>query len=148
MAYPPLLRLASEIEYRQVFEREYCHSPIVTFDGIPVRFRRRQFDHCFFESTNRDGVKNQFSALRSERILWIKAALQDPTSERYYGWDRDRQRYERSRRVTVVMGNYVVVISLTGTETADFITAYVADTVGYNGRKSTIDKIRSGPKWQ
>jgi hypothetical protein len=30
---------------------------------------------------------------------------------------------------------------------ARFITAYVADTIGRNGRPSTIDLIRSGPLW-
>jgi len=44
------------------------------------------------------------------------------------------------------MGNYVVVIMLTGGKTADFVTAYLADTAGVRGRKSTIDLIRSGPK--
>lgn len=119
---------------------------MMTFDGIAVRFRKHRFDHCFFESSHRDKVKDRFSTLRAERMDWIKAALADPASERYWGWDGKKKCYDHTRRVTVVMGNYVVVIMLTGAKTADFVTAYVADTVGMRGRKSTIDLIRSGPK--
>jgi hypothetical protein len=146
MSYPPLLRLATEADYRKHFENSYCRGVITTFDGIAVRFRKQNFDHCFFESSHRDRVKDKFSTRRAERLDWIKVALADPTSERYWGWDRQNKRYDYSRRVTVVMGNYVVVIVLKGDKTADFVTAYVADTVGTRGRKSTIELIRSGPK--
>ena len=146
MAYPPLLKLATEADYRRYFENTYCHRTITTFDGIIVRFRKHNFDHCFFEPSHRDTVKDKFSTLRAERMDWIKAALADPMSERYGGWNRRKKCYDHTRRVTVVMGNYVVVIALTGTRTADFITAYAADIVGIRGRKSTIELIRSGPK--
>lgn len=147
MAYPPLLVLATATEYRAHFENVYCRCPVLTFDGIAVRFRKQSFNHCFFESTRRDGVKDLFSTKRAERIDWIKAALQDPTAERYCGWNKTKRRYDRSRRVTIVMGNYVVVIAITGPRIADFITAYVADPPTSSGRPSTIDQIRSGPKW-
>jgi predicted amidophosphoribosyltransferase len=32
---------------------------------------------------------------------WIQAALQDPESERYQGWDRDKKRHDKSRRVAI-----------------------------------------------
>lgn len=147
MVYPPLRKCTSPAEYRRHYENVYCRGPIRTFDGIAVRFRKRDFNHCFFESTRRDGSKNVFSRKRAERMDWIKTALQDPNSERYQGWDRVRKRYDKTRRVVVVMGNYVVVIALTGSKTADFVTAYVADTPGRPGQPSTIDKIRSSPKW-
>jgi hypothetical protein len=43
--------------------------------------------------------------------------------------------------VAVVVGNYVVVIRLTGNGTAAFVTAYLADS------NSTITKIRQAQKW-
>jgi hypothetical protein len=46
------------------------------------------------------------------------------------------------------MGDYVVVIVMTGPAKADFVTAYVADTPGTPGRPSTIEMIRRSPKWE
>lgn len=146
MGYPALVILTDEADYLARFHNMYCCGPIITFDGIAVRFRKHQFAHCFYESSQRNKIKDVFSVLRAERIDWIKAALVDPASERYWGWDSDKKQYDQMRRVTVVMGNYVVVIMLTGATTADFVTAYVADTPGVGGRKNTIDRIRSGPK--
>jgi hypothetical protein len=105
------------------------------------------FDHCFFESSRRDTNKDTFSIKRAERIDWIKKALQDPSSEKYVGWDRKKKRYNKKRRVAIVMGNYVVIIQLTGSDKANFITAYLADTGGSKGWPAAIDLIRSGPKW-
>ncbi|MCP5003133.1 MAG: hypothetical protein GY941_04150 [Planctomycetes bacterium] len=147
MPYPLLVQYGTEAEYRRHFEHVYCSGPIKTFDGIKVRFRKNMFDHCFFESSRRDTNKDTFSIKRAERIDWIKESLQDPKSERYAGWDRKKKRHNKKRRVTIVMGNYVAIIQLTGSDKADFITAYLADTRGNKGRPATIDLIRSGPKW-
>lgn len=147
MNYPPLLNCKSIDEYRAHFESTYCKAPISTFDGITVRFRKRDFNHCFFESSHRDSVKDTFSQRRAERLYWIKTALEDPGSERYQGWDKKRKRYDANRRVIVVMGNYVVVIAITGAKTADFKTAFVAETQTSTGQFSTIDKIRRSPEW-
>lgn len=145
MAYPPLVTYATADEYRAHFESLYCNGPITTFDGIEVRFRKSDFVHCFFESSRRNGVKDTFSVLRSERIDWIKATLEDPKAELYQGWDNVRRVIAPERRVAIVMGNYVAIISTyatkTGTIRASFVTAYVADT------GSTLTKIRSGPRW-
>ena len=137
MEYPPLLTCATVDEYRAHFEGAYCRGPIRTFDGIAVRFRKRCFDHAFYESTNRDSNKDTFSQRRAERMDWIKVALEDPQSERYQGWDKRRKRRTPSRRVTLVMGNYVVVIALKNPREAVFITAFVAEM-------STVAKIREG----
>lgn len=48
MPYPPLVSYNSVDEYRGHFERIYCRGVITTFDGIPVRFQKRDFDHAFF----------------------------------------------------------------------------------------------------
>ena len=147
MSYPPLLKLATAAQYRTHFENIYCRGPITTFDGIQVRFRKRDFNHCFFESSRRDGAKDQFSLRRAERMDWIKVALQDKDADRYLGWDKKKRAYTRTRRVAVVMGNYVVVIALATQKRADFVTAFVADTAGSAGRASTLDQIKAGPKW-
>ncbi len=92
-------------------------------------------------------MKDCFSWKRAQRLDWIKAALQDSQSERYVGWDKKRKRYDSSRRVTIVNGDYVVVIALRNPSRAVFVTAHVADTPPRRGRPSTIQQIRRGPKW-
>jgi hypothetical protein len=149
LSYPPLLELASEAEYRAHFEATYCRGPIRAFDGIEVRFRQRDFDHCCFESSRRDGNKDTFSLPRARRLDWIKAALQDPQSECYQGWDKKRKCYDGSRRVAVVLEDYVVVIAFKRKSgQADFVTAFLADTPTVPGRPSTVEMIRRGPKWK
>ena len=75
MIYPSLVYYQTIAEYRSHYKRVYCQKPIRTFDGIAVRFRNDIFDHCFFESTQRNQVKDVFSNTRAKRIDWIKAAL-------------------------------------------------------------------------
>jgi hypothetical protein len=139
--YPPLLKLADEAAYRARFEAIYCTGAVATFDGIGVRFQKRDFDHCFFESSQRNRIKDTFSPLRAERLEWIAVALKDAAADRFQGWDRDSKTYDKSRRVTLVCGDYVVVIAITSATSARFITAYVADT------PSTLAKLKTSPKW-
>ena len=139
--YPPLLKLGDEAAYRARFEVIYCAGAVTTFDGIRVRFQKRDFDHCFFESSQRNRIKDTFSQLRAERLEWIAVALQDAAADRFQGWDRDTKTYDKTRRVTLVCGNYVVVIALTGATSARFLTAYVADT------QNTLAKLKTSPKW-
>lgn len=147
MSYPPLVHYADVKDYRAHWIREYCAGPIHTFDGIAVRFRREKFAHYFYESSGHDKNKDQFSHKRAERIDWIKATLEDANAELFMGWDKDKRRHDPSRRVSVVMGDYVVIIALTGETAADFVSAYVADTPASPGRRSTLEMIRSGPRW-
>ena len=147
MPYPPLLNHNTPAEYRTHFENIYCRGPITTFDGIGVRFRGSDFNHCFFESTQHDGNKDAFSIQRAERMDWIKAALQDENADLYQGWDKRRKRYGRTRRVALVQTNYVVVIAITRQNMADFTTAYVADAPAVGRRPATIDLIRRSPFW-
>jgi hypothetical protein len=141
VAYPPLVYYGTIAEYRSHYKRVYCYGPIITFDNINVWFRKERFDHCFFESTMRNEVKDVFSTERAERIDWIKAALEDPNAELYVGWDKKKKKKDPSNRVALVVGNYVVVIRLGGRQTAQFVTAYVADT------PTTLAKIKGSPKW-
>jgi len=141
VGYPPLVHYETEQEYRSHFERVYCRGTLTCFDGIAVRFQKRDFDHCFFESSTRDGVKDKFSTLRAERTDWIKGALQDDQADLFVGWDSTRRRYDHGRRVTLVMGNYVVVIRITGSKKARFVTAFVADS------PRTLNRIHASPRW-
>lgn len=147
MEYPPLLKYDSSVKYREHFENVYCRKPITTFDGIKVRFRRRDFNHCFFESV--EANDDTFSQDRAERMDWIKAALEDPTSELYVGRHGKTKKYDPRRRVAIVMHNYIVVILLKKNKEADFCTAYLANTTPLKGRNfSTLELIKMGPKWK
>jgi hypothetical protein len=139
---PALVIYASEAEYRNHFVTRYVKQIHRTFDGYVVRFSIRQFEHAFFESANRRlRDKSVFSRERAERIEWLAAALQEGAAEQYTGWDRDLKMYQRDRRVTLVYGDYVVVLQLQPlNKIAMFVTAYVAGA-------NTLAKIRSSPKW-
>jgi len=139
VAAPALLSFAAEEQYRAFFEENYCGEPTLTFDGISVRFRKRDFDHCAYKSTNRDGVKNSFCQRRAARISLIRYSLQLPTAELYVGWDG--RRYDTARRVTIIQKSFVTVIRLKGDTNATFVTSY------HCADRSTIQKIRGGPKW-
>lgn len=141
MEYPPYIYQTPQ-GYEEYFYRIYCSSPIDTFDGISVRFRKTDFYHCFFESSRRDKAKDKFSVKRAEKIDWIKATLQDPDADLRIGWDSESKGYKMNRRVALVKGNYVVVVQLKkNMKEAVFITAFVAE-----GDSSC--KILAGPKWE
>ena len=142
MPYPPLVTYATEAEYRAHYERLYCQGPVVTHDGISVRFRKEKFGHCFFESTHRNQTKDAFSRQRAERMDWIQAALQDAHADLLQGWDKARHRYDPTYRVALVQGNYAVVIQIANAKAANFVTAYVVDT------PASLAKIKGSPKWR
>ena len=139
---PALVHYSTEQAYRDHYERCYCRTEIKTFDGLRVYFPKQQFDDAFFESADRRARdKSVFSRDRAERIDWIRAALEDAKAELYQGWDRDRKVTDRDRRIALVYNTYVVVLLVRRKRnSATFITAYVAGA-------STIQKIRSSPRW-
>lgn len=139
---PALVYYATVAEYRQHYETHYCRATIYTFDKLRVYFPKQQFDDAFFESANRRARdKSIFSRVRAERIDWIAAALQDSAAELYVGWDRDAKRYDYGRRITLIYGDYVIILRINrAKQTATFITAYVADP-------STLNQIRVNPRW-
>jgi len=139
MPYPQLVKYNSKSNYRNHFETVYCSGPIITHDGVPVRFKKADFNHAFFESVN--SKDDTFSPLRAERIDWIKAALQDPNSPMYLGWNKKKKCYENNRRVTLAQGNYVVVIAISKRGNGFFSTAFVANS------HYTLSKIQQSPAW-
>ena len=108
----------TEEDFRRLWAEEYCRKVIKTHDGIRVHI---------------------FSHRRAARMMWIKDVLADKEAKMYVGYDSKEKRYTGSKRVSVVKGDYVVVIQFYQEDHARFITAYVAD--------NSIDKITSGPEW-
>ena len=107
-------------------------------------FRKDQFAHSFFESSRKDNNTDFFSPERSERIDWIKATPQNSSAELYCGWISKKKKVDPNSRVSVVYGNFVVVILIkknkrNGKLRGQFITAYLAD--------NSIGKIKRNPKW-
>lgn len=129
--------LTSVDEFREIWKNVYCFSPIETFDSVMVFCYEDMFDHVFFESADRiKGDKSILSLNRLEKILWIKAALQDPDAILKTGWDKSTKSYFDNRRISIVKGNYVVVIRFTGVLKAKLVTAY---------EKSDITNIIKSP---
>lgn len=132
-------------DLRRIWAEEYCRKVIKTHDGIRVHFYDSNFDHAFYESSVRNGSSNKpkskdiFSYRRAARMMWIKDVLADKNAKMYIGYDSKIKGYIRSKRVSVVKGDYVVVIQLYKENHARFITAYVAD--------NSIEKIKKGPEW-
>lgn len=141
---PAFVEYKTEAEYREHFLNYYCRACIRTFDGVRVYFRQTRFEHAFYQSSHgKAGAKDLFSLERAQRIDWIRAALESPQAELYFGWDKKNKVIEYGRRVAVVYGDYVVVVDLFRADGeithANFVTAYVAD--------ASIGKIKGGPRW-
>lgn len=136
----------TEEDFRKIWTEEYCRKVIITHDGIRVHFYDSNFDHAFFESSVRNGSGNKpkskdvFSPRRAARMMWIKEVLADKDAKMYVGYDSKSKGYSKTKRVSVVKGDYVVVIQLYKEEEARFITAFVAD--------NSINKITNGPEWK
>ncbi len=140
--YPALLKLSDQYAYRNFFEKNYCKKPTITFDNIPVFFHKDKFFHAFFESSDKAGSKDIFSQTRAERMPWIKSTLEDSTADIYFGWNNKKKKHDFKKRVAVVQGNYIVIISLNKYNTKGFfVTAFVANS----GR--TLRLIKQNPKW-
>ena len=133
----------TEEELREIWKTEYCNAPIVTFDGVSVKFYEDKFDHLFYESENRKlKDKSILSYNRLEKIYWIKDTLQDADATLKIGWDGKNKTYDESRRVALVKGNYVVVIILFSTTKARFVTAYeITDD-------ENLEKIMQSPDFE
>jgi len=134
----------TEADLRKMWSEEYCRKVIRTHDGFRVHFYDSNFDHAFYESSmrnngNKKKSKDIFSPRRVARMMWIKEVLADPEAEMYIGYESKSRTLSHNKRISVVKGDYVVVIQLYSERDARFITAYVAD--------NSIEKIRSNPKW-
>lgn len=136
----------TEEEFRALWHEHYVKNDIYTYDGIHVHFYDDNFDHAFFESSQRNATKKSnfhkdiLSKRRLSRMMWIKKVLQDSDATIVCGYDKKTKSYKRNKRVAIAKNNYVVIIQLyRDFKDAKFITAYVAD--------NSIDKILSSPVW-
>ena len=142
MSYPPLVKFATEDEYRQHFYQKYCQGRIITFDGILVSFNTRDFNHAFYESSGSiQPTKDKFSLFRAQRIDWIEKALLDKNAILKVGWNSKKKQFDQTRRVTLANRNYVVVIKFLRSGNARFITAFLAD------KHRTLLQIHNSPGW-
>ncbi|MBE8167994.1 MAG: hypothetical protein HAW66_06480 [Shewanella sp.] len=144
MSLPPFLEYATVAEYKRHYEKHYQRAEIITFDNIRVYFKPQKFGHAFYEnSKGQKGAKDSFSKLRAQRMDWIKATLSHPNAKVLKGWNKEQKCYENDRRVSVVFGDFIVVIELSlskvGVLKGNFVTCYVAD--------KSIGKIEASPKW-
>lgn len=138
---PNFVRLLAPIDYKKYYVRKYCKKELQTFDGIKVKFYEDQFEHAFYESSVKiKRSKDTFSMARALRIDWIEYVLKNPEAELHLGWDRDKKRINKDRRVAIISPeNYVVIIRINANNTAKFITAYLAD--------NSAEEIRNMPLW-
>ena len=131
-----------EQHFRKLWAEVYCEQQIYTFDNIEVKFYANMFDHCFYESADRKKKdKSILSYNRLEKILWIKDALEDPDAIIKQGWVNKEKRYDSKRRVTIVKGNYIVVILVYSVKKARFITAYEVND------EKNLELIKNSPNW-
>lgn len=140
-----MLNLADEDEYRQHYVDNFTRRPLMlpaSSGPAPIYFAASTFDHAFFESTRRDGAKDQFSLARAERMDLLPTAISDPAADRRAGWVRGS--YDHSRCVTIAVGDFVVIVRLgltrDGRLRGNFVTCFVAD--------SSIGKILRSPNWE
>ena len=82
------------------------------------------------------------SYARLEKMLWIKDVLADASAKMYVGWDKTTKSYNTNKRVSIVKGDYVVVIGIIKDTEAKFITAYNADS------PHTKAQIIKSPEWK
>ena len=144
MNLPDMLILSTEEEYKNHFISEYCEkSPIATFDGLPVMFYPEVFEHSFYKRSRAswNAPKDQMDVERCKRMPWIKTVLNDPSIIPRQGFDKARNRYDNTRRVTFLApNNYVVVIRKAG-QSWRFVTAYIVDN------QVAAGKIQASPAW-
>lgn len=132
----------TEAELRQLWSDTYCNDPIITYDGIEVKFYSNMFNHAFFESYNRkEKDKSILSLNRCEKMFWIKDTLEDSSAILKQGWINKTKTYDNNRRVALVKGNYVVIILIYSVKKARFISAFEINNV------NNLKLFLGGPDW-
>jgi hypothetical protein len=113
--------------------------PIETHDGISVSFNKNDFWHFFFKEG--DGPeRDRFAWDRGERMNWVKECIQDSNATLKFGWDNANKRTDFNRRVSVIQGNYIVVVRMVAEYKARGVTAYPIDSSG-------LAKLLLQPDW-
>lgn len=143
MKLPPLLDLQSIAEYRDHFQSVFVRSVFYDRHRHRVHFSVGRFDHAFYESSRRDGNKDDFSLIRARRIDWIAGTLTAPTASWYEGWNNRTRQQDATRAAVVAYEEFVVVLAYRLRRqkqlVANFVTCFNAD--------NSIGKIRKSPLW-
>jgi len=137
------LELGNEQAYLDYFYKYFIRQEIFTFDGIRIYFRKSHFYHAFFETNV--AHKDCFSLDRARHMPDILTILQSPVSICRCGWNNREQRHDYHRRVSYLLGTFLVVVLLsrnkqTGVVTGEFITCFEADEI-------TFSRIQKDPIW-
>jgi hypothetical protein len=141
MVLPPLLILPDEAAYESYWIVNYVTpGSLTTFDGIEVRFFRRNFEHAFFsEAVRGSGKKDRFDLVRAKRMNWISALLCGSAAEIY----RRLMPNRKLRRIALdTSEDYAVVIEVERNgKRGQFVTAYVVNSA------VALGKMRNNPRW-
>jgi hypothetical protein len=137
------LELSTESEYLEYFVENYCRQKIFTHDGFRIYFRKKHFYHAFFDTVV--SHKDYFSVERAQHMPEIKKILQSEKSKCHCGWDSRKKKFNPRRRVSYILGPFVVIVQLnrnkkTKNISGDFITCFEADEI-------TFKRIKSDPVW-
>lgn len=139
------LTLADQQSYKDHFVKNYCQSgPIITSMGFPVYFSPSNFEHAFFESTLRNGIKDSFySPERCSRMDWVRLTLTDSAATWLQGFDKKTQSHDPWRTVCLAYDDFVVIVRLGRSAQGDllgnFVTCFWAD--------NSIGLIKQAPAW-
>src|SRR5690554_3941707 len=104
------LELFTESDYLEYFVENYCRQEIFTHDGIRIHFRRKHFFHAFFYTIV--SHKDHFSVERAQHMPEIKKILQSKKVKCHCGWDSKKKRLNPRRRVSFILGPFVVIVQL------------------------------------
>lgn len=143
MILPPTLELENEQAYLDYFYKNYMKQKICTFDGFRIYFRKGHFYHAFFETTV--AHKDTFSKDRARHMPEIRTILESPESICRCGWIPQEHRHDYRKRVSYLLGPFIVVVFLTrnqntGIITGEFITCFETDEFAFS-------RIQQDPLW-
>lgn len=137
---PPLLKLDSERDYRDHYERTLVNGgPVVLADGTKVYFYLSNFDHAFFGYSNKwDAKKDKFDLDRAERMDWIAYVLLSPSAEAFKD---EHSSMRKIRKITLLSSQkYLVVTQVESNKKEIFVTAFPCTD-------SKAAQVRNSPKW-
>lgn len=114
--------LWSELEYRELFRKEFISSNIQTFDGFPILCKEWHFDHLFYRNK---GSQPKFDHKTAQSMIVIKSMITNEISwvEVYENVNPQNSRTERSY---ILIYEWLYVILWFNSSRSEFylITAY------------------------
>lgn len=140
-----ILTYTTEEEYKNHFIEIFVNnSPILTHDGIEVFFWESDFEHAFYQRSEKSWAskKSTFSLNRATKMDYILDMLNDSSLIAYQGYDKACNSHDNeSRSVVLTTEMLLLVIRHAGPNKARFKTMFVIDN------QITLKKIISNPIW-